>query len=86
MHAEQTRAGMDCRDHALPTPTGREAMVRAVVDGGLLRRMMDAGSRRGACHRGVLTVILEALRQESCVWLPLTPPSPRSASLRRERE
>jgi hypothetical protein len=35
---------------------------------------------------GVLMVILQPLLRESCVWLPLTPPSPRSATLRRERE
>jgi very-short-patch-repair endonuclease len=31
---------------------------------------------------GVLTVILEALMQESCVGLPLTPPSPRKSGER----
>ena len=55
---------MDFRDHALPTPTGREAMVRAVVERRAASSEMDAGSRRGACHRGVPTVILEALLQE----------------------
>jgi hypothetical protein len=94
---------MDFRDHALPTPAGREAMVRAVVDGGMDCRVAPRSLSSGRALRtrwrrpgndarvwnnhvlsnrdGVLTVILEALLQESCVWLPLAPPA--SAPLRR---
>ena len=45
---------MDFRDHALPTPAGREAMVRAVVDGGMDCRVAprSLSSRRADGHPG----------------------------------
>jgi hypothetical protein len=40
----------------------------------------------GAAHASFLDPLRRPYRDDRCALLPLTPPSPRSASLRRERE